>query len=256
MHKWKDLIYILKNYNSFTPSEIKNLIITIAALAFIISFKDWGSGSQFELGTGLINLFIAIIIVTISVLWHELGHRITASSIGQKVEYKLYSFGILAGILLAIITNGNWWFLIVNGIVINLIPIQRLGFFKYGPNMYGVGQVAAWGPLFSIILAFVFKILWVVVPSEILLKAIHFNIAYAVWNILPIPPADGSRVFFGSRLAYIFEFAIIIVAGILLFIDLNIFLVLISTILMAVIIWLLYLILWEQKFGWTKGPAT
>ena len=50
-----DLWDKLKRYFSFTPSELRGLVIAIIVVAFIISFSDWGSGNIFDAGIGLFN---------------------------------------------------------------------------------------------------------------------------------------------------------------------------------------------------------
>ena len=252
VNKWQDVIDLLRRYGKFSPSEIKNLIVCILGMAFIISFRDWGNGPSFDFAIGIINFIIATVIVTLSVLWHELGHRLAGVGTGFKVEFKLYSFGLITGIILAIVSRGYVWFLITNAILIFIIPTHRLGWIRYGPNIFGFGQISAWGPLFSIFFAIILKLVWTIIPSAILLKAVHFNILYAIWNILPIPPADGSRTYFGSRMVYVFEFSTIVVAGILLYVNLNPLLTIIVSLLVAAIIWVLYYVTLENRL-WPRG---
>jgi Zn-dependent protease len=42
--------------------------------------------------------------------------------------------------------------------------------------------------------------------NALLNKLFIFNLAFAVWNLLPIPPLDGSKLFFHSRLTFAFIF--------------------------------------------------
>jgi len=51
-----DLIDKLKKYYTFTKYEVRGYVIAILAIAFIISFREWGEG-QFDLTAGLFNLF-------------------------------------------------------------------------------------------------------------------------------------------------------------------------------------------------------
>lgn len=68
---------------------------------------------------------------------------------------------------------------------------------------WGAALVALAGPLINFVFAFVsFGILVVVNPAEgtllstILLMAVQINLGFFVFNMLPIPPLDGSRVLY------------------------------------------------------------
>jgi len=64
--------------------------------------------------------------------------------------------------------------------------------------------VGAAGPLSNIIIAFVtgalirlFPFTYVPVLSDILILSVKFNLVLAAFNLIPIPPLDGSRILFG-----------------------------------------------------------
>ena len=70
-------------------------------------------------------------------------------------------------------------------------------------NEWGVALVAAAGPLVNLVLAFVCYGVWVAVgmPTAglggvILNAAVWVNLGFFAFNILPIPPLDGSRVLY------------------------------------------------------------
>jgi len=74
-----------------------------------------------------------------------------------------------------------------------------------------MGFVGLWGPLASIILATIFKTIEIYFLGQNLLfhNIFVFNLAYAVCQMLPIPPLDGHFMFYWSRPWYIFIFAIV-----------------------------------------------
>ena len=241
-----DLLDKIKKYYKFTEHELRGLVTAILVIGFIISFKEWGTTS-FDLSAGLYNLFNAVLIVALSILIHDAGQRIWALAIGYRLEFKVWSFGLLAALVVAFISNGSLWFVVPAGFMLHNIAGHRLGFFRYGVNYFGQAMVALAGPLFALMLIILFKVLNTFFPSPLLQKAIIFNVIYAITSLLPIPPLDGSKIFFGSRMLYAFALPAIIVATILMIIDVPIFLALIISLLIGIVLWLTYYITFERK---------
>jgi Zn-dependent protease len=72
---------------------------------------------------------------------------------------------------------------------------------KYGE--WGAAFIAIAGPLINFVMAFVFYGLWVLFsPAEssiwyvFFAEAVSVNLAFFVFNLIPIPPLDGSRVLY------------------------------------------------------------
>lgn len=57
--------------------------------------------------------------------------------------------------------------------------------------------VALAGPFSNILLAFLLSVLYHLARSNIALIGVYFNLGLAVFNLLPIPPLDGSRIVTG-----------------------------------------------------------
>tara|TARA_Y100000310_G_scaffold260306_1_gene269172 strand:- start:375 stop:1130 length:756 start_codon:yes stop_codon:yes gene_type:complete len=237
----------IKRYFKFTPLEIRSLIIAIAVIAFIISFKEWGYGTNFSLRIGLFNYFNAILIVALSFLVHISVQRIASLAMGFRVEWKMWSFGLLFGLILAFLTNGLVWLILPGGFIIHHLAGHRLGWFRYGINYGDVGLIALTGPFASIFLAVIFKSLTGVVASSLIQKAIIFNIAFALYSLLPIPPMDGSKTFYGSRMLYAFSIAVIVAIAILLNSSISVGIIIISSLFIGVVSWFLYYIFFERN---------
>lgn len=105
----------------------------------------------------------------------------------------------------------------------------------YNPNNvrggeWGAALVAIAGPVTNFLIAFVVFALWAIlgagdtgVINQILTTAIVVNLGFFVFNIIPIPPLDGSRVmyalapdFIRSFMASVEPFGILIVFGLIL----------------------------------------
>ncbi|MDP3765525.1 MAG: hypothetical protein Q8R04_03355 [Nanoarchaeota archaeon] len=241
-----DLLDKIKKYYKFTQHELRGLIISILAIAFIISFKEWGKTS-FELAAGLYNLFNAVLIVALSILIHDLGQRIWALAIGYRVEFKMWSLGLFVALIIAFISNGNLWLIVPSGFMLHHLAGHRLGFFRYGISYFGQAMVALAGPLFTLMLVILLKVLSVFSPNPLIQKAIIFNVVYAVTSLLPIPPLDGSKIYFGSRMLYAFALPAIVVSTILMVVNVPIFFALVLSFLVGIVLWLTYYISFERK---------
>jgi len=242
-----DLLDKIKRYFKFTPLEIRSLIIAIVVIAFIISFSEWGYGDVFSFRTGLFNWFNAILIVALSFLVHLSIQRIWSLGTGYKLEWKMWSFGLLFGLIMAFLTNGKIWLILPGGFIVHHMAGHRLGWFRYGINYWAVGLIAATGPVASIALAAIFKALSGLVVGSLIQKVIVFNIAYALYSLLPIPPLDGSKTFYGSRMLYAFSTAAIVAAAILLNLNISVWVAAVSSFFIGVVLWILYYIFFEHK---------
>jgi Zn-dependent protease len=250
MYSFNDLKDKIKRYFKFSKDEVLALIITILAYAFIISFRQWGpTPGKVELAYGLKNMFLGILIMTITVIPHISLQRISGLNVGFRVEYKPWIYGIIFSFIICIITNGYVWFLFLpGGIFIHLLSAHRLGYFRYGLNMMAHALIAFAGPLANIIIAIIFKILHSILPGNPLLgKIVLVNMLFAVFSLLPIPPLDGSRIFFQSRMGYAFLLGLTIGITVFLNTNLNILLIILGSIVVASLAWFVYYYSFERK---------
>ena len=245
-----DLWGKIKRYFKFTPLEIKSLVIATLVVAFIISFDEWGPGNTFDVGVGLFNFFNAILIVALSFLIHISIQRIWSLGTGYILEWRMWGFGLLFGVIIAFLTaplGKIFWVILPGGFLVHHIAGHRLGWFRYDINYWAVGLIAVTGPVASIALAAIFKALSGAIFSSLIQKVIAFNIAYAIYSMIPIPPLDGSRSFYGSRMLYAFSFSGIIAAAILLNLNISVWLAAILSFVIAVVLWVMYYIFFENK---------
>ena len=241
-----DMLDKIKRYYRFTHHELRGLIIATLAIAFVISFKDWGT-AFFDFRVGLYNLFNAILIVALSILVHDAGQRLWGLAIGYRVEFRMWTFGLIGALIVAFVSNGNLWLIVPSGFLLHHLAGHRLGWFRYGINYFGQAMVALAGPLFTLMLVIFLKVLNIFSPSPLIHKAIIFNVIYAITSLLPIPPLDGSKVYFGSRMLYAFALPAIAISTILMVVNVPIFLSLVLSFLVGIVLWLTYYISFERK---------
>jgi hypothetical protein len=246
-----DFAYRIKKYFPFSHAELKHLGIVVVALSFIISFKDWG-GLTFDAMRGLINWFNGGLVVLLVFLTVFSVQRLVGIYLHYRVEYSMWVMGILVGLAFSFVSLGRFWFLLPGGVVVHHLAGHRLGFFRYGLDYFKIGIISFSGTLAALFLGFVFKVVYFYVPTELVGKLVKFCVVYAIFDILPIPPLTGSKLFYGSRLAYAFGAAFTIGTGLLLLTNLNGLLAGILGVLFAVVCWFIYYVMIEKHL-W-KGP--
>ena len=247
MREIVDLRDKIKRYYGFTPLEARSLAIAILVTAFVFSFKEWGYGSAFDFKIGFFNYFNAILIVALSFLVHISMQRIWALGTGFRLEWKMWSFGLLFALIMAFLTNGFIWLVIPGGIMLHHMAGHRLGWFRYDINYWALGLTTATGTIATIILVMIFKALGAFVSNSLIDKLIIFNIVYALYSLAPIPPLDGSRIFYGSRMFYVFLVSFTIMVSILMFSNISMGISLLLSFFAGLVFWISYYILFENK---------
>lgn len=191
----KRFINELKYLNRGMPTFTKIILGVIAAYIFI----SFGENILFNP-----SIFINIAILIFSLLVHEISHGLmayicgdsTAKNYGRLSLNPLHHLDPLGTIfpILLILSGSSFVFGWAKPVPINYYRL------KYG--RVGEFLVAIAGVLSNIILAIIGMILFkhfyeVLAPLHLLkpiLYMISLNILLAVFNIIPIPPLDGSRV--------------------------------------------------------------
>ncbi len=242
----------LKRYFLPDRKELFSMLPAILVAAFIISFKEWGA-EQFDWGIGLVNFARAVVIVSLSFFIFDAGQRLFGLSINYRLRYKVWTIGLLIGLVVCVITNGNIWLILPSGFLVEHLTGYRLGWFRYGINVFGQGIMSLGGPIACILLIIIIKLFSFALPATFVDKAILFNVIFAAMSMLPIPPLAGSKVYFGSRMLYAFSMPAIIGVLILLSLNISILLSVGLSIIIGVVLWISYYLLFEQT-AW-RGPG-
>lgn len=206
---------------TFTREEIRDMAIAVAALTLFYALSitrpmGWSLDS--------LMLFIPISFVGVGIgfILHEMGHKIVAQRFGFFSEFRRWDYGLILGLL--------------------SIP---LGFMIFAPGAvyfgsYGRmvtdeenGKISIAGPLVNIVLALVFLALTLTLRPYLSLEnagmmyillltmvlAFNINSFLALFNMLPIPPLDGSKVIRWNVPIYV---VVLAVAGLLTYISYTI----------------------------------
>lgn len=97
---------------------------------------------------------------------------------------------------------GGWSFVFAAPGFVEIVPYSfgRWGFkvAKLGPKEIGIISLAGVG--FNVLFAIIFKIF----PGDIFSKLSYYNGLLALFNLLPIPPLDGSKIFLWRMWIWLF----------------------------------------------------
>ncbi len=231
----------LNRYFWFSKEEWLSFIIAVVVLSIIYIWPSQGTLIYLN------QVPIAIIFITLTLFVHHAGQRMMALSVGMKAEHRLWWYGPLIGLILVMVSGGRIKFLAATATIAYALPAHRLGAFRYGPGLTTISKICLAGPVLNIFFSALVKSLeWAGVLSPSIGNALfNLNIFFAMWNLLPIPPLDGSKVFYYSRLVYAFLFGTI-VSYVLMVFFLNYYSY-ISALIFGCVVWLLYYIFVEKE---------
>ncbi len=152
----------------------------------------------------VITLIFLLVILVFSTVLHELAHGYMAYWLGDDTAK---SSGRLS---LNPLRHIDPFMSVVLPVLLYLMGGPIFGGAKPVPintrnlkgGEWGFALVAIAGPLTNFILAFLFFLLWYMVGHNselwggILLNGMYMNMGFALFNMIPIPPLDGSRVLY------------------------------------------------------------
>lgn len=238
--RWHDYKNLCKKHFLFSRTELNGLALVVLSFALIFSFTEWGVES-FDFALGTKNYFIALIIVGTSVFAHHAAQRLLAISSGVKPEHKVWWLGLLLGLAAVLVSNGRVWVFAATSFLVHHVPGTRLGKPRHFITQAELGSIALAGPATNLVLAALTGLL---ATGEFASKFLTFNLVFAAYNLLPIPPLDGAHVFFASRLTYVFAFSAL-VGYALLALALNVHSI-IGSLAFGLAGWLLFYVLFER----------
>ena len=165
------------------PSEVISIIIVTLILGYIFS-----GYIKIHMKDSFKNFKFAILVTAPAVILHELGHKFASIAFGVAAYFKIWTFGLVIGLILRIVHSP--FLILAPGYVqiTETIPSSQMAL------------VAFAGPFVNIVLF---------ILSSLILKKrnlkrrtfvfLHLtkiiNLWLFIFNMLPIPPLDGSKVF-------------------------------------------------------------
>jgi Zn-dependent protease len=190
--------------------EARDLIISALVIAFAFSYEGFDKINLIPL-----NFAIAIFAVALGFILHELSHRFVAKNHKCHAEYKMWKEGLILAVALVILTNGAFTFAAPGAVMIT--PLIDLWGDRSKITKKDIGLISISGPLMNLLLAGIFIALDLLIPSLSFVFSLgaRVNIWLGFFNMLPIPPLDGSKIMFWSK--KIWAILLIVFAVMLLF---------------------------------------
>ena len=191
---------------TFSRIELRDIAIAVAVLtaSFTIIFsRRWKLFSADALQNTLWWILVSFILVMSSFILHELAHKFTAQRFGAWSEFRMYPAGLILCLVMSVV---GFLFAAPGAVYIR-------GYITDEMN----GKISAAGPAVNIGISAIALTLWMVIPNG-LSASIFFLLGYmnaflALFNLLPIPPLDGSKIYKWNPAVYI---VMIVMAAVLL----------------------------------------
>ena len=171
----------------FSRIELRDIAIAVAVLtaSFTIIFsRRWKLFSDDALTNVLWWILVSFILVMCSFILHELAHKFTAQKFGAWSEFRMYPAGLVLCLIMSVV---GFLFAAPGAVYIR-------GYITDEMN----GKISIAGPAVNIGISTVALILCLIIgkglSADIFFLLAYMNAFLAVFNLLPIPPLDGSKV--------------------------------------------------------------
>ncbi|MEM5874629.1 MAG: hypothetical protein QW641_01720 [Candidatus Aenigmatarchaeota archaeon] len=176
--------------------ELIDLTLAILLATFIFSFPN----------LRIENFFNYLIIVLISFLPHELAHRYLARKFGYIAFFQIWPQGILIALLTLIASYGLIKFIALGAVMIYPISFRGGFLIEKRISIKENALISLAGPLVNIIICILSLLIYLATKINLLLYIAQVNAWISVFNLLPIFPLDGSKIFVYSYKKWILIF--------------------------------------------------
>lgn len=157
-------------------------------------------------GFDIVELIIILGVIVFSMVLHELAHGVTAFLLGDETAKEdgrltlnpIKHLDPVMSLLLPLMSA------LMGGVVFGGAKPVPVNFNKLRGGVWGMALVAFMGPLTNFVLAFISFLLLELtgigadseIINKILIAMVSVNVGFGVFNLIPIPPLDGSRILY------------------------------------------------------------
>jgi Zn-dependent protease len=174
--------YVIKQGKNNTMEEIKNILIASSILFLdfiIISYRYGSSYINSNLYIGWI-LFAGLAVLT-GFFLHEMAHRYLAIKYGCNAEFRYYPLFLF----ISVVTSFLGMIFAAPG------AVYISGYLTKKEN----GKVSLAGPMTNLFFGLLFLAIAIPIHIYLFMALATLNSFFALFNLVPIPPLDGSKVF-------------------------------------------------------------
>ena len=187
--------------SQFSPGEISSIIIAWLVLSVAITYRNFvglftGIGSREVVIAGFIATATGFII-------HEMGHKYVAIRRGYVAHFRLWMQGLLLTLFVVVFSGGGIVFGAPGAVYIAPAAAAYYGYDSASrprdPEQENM-VISAAGPGINLAFAVAFLALVLATLSGSFLWTIAqfgfaLNVGLGSFNMLPVPPLDGSKIF-------------------------------------------------------------
>ncbi|MBR4685394.1 MAG: site-2 protease family protein [Candidatus Methanomethylophilaceae archaeon] len=142
---------------------------------------------------GYIVLFLfCLVLVVVSFLFHEFGHKFMAQKFGLWSEYRMWP----AGLGITLVTSLLGFLFASPGAVVIMGNMDK--------EMNGKVSIA--GPIVNIVLCVIGIVVFSLTTNTLtyifFFMLANINAILALFNLIPIPPLDGSKIFAWNKVIW------------------------------------------------------
>ena len=170
----------------FSRTEALHIFAAVAVLSIAFAILLIRGGSRLS-PDGVVNflmlLLLAGFLVSCSFLTHELGHKYVAQYYGAWSEFRAYPFGLV----MAVVFSYMGFLFAAPGAVYIQGDIDK--------EQYG--KISMAGPMMNFIIGAFSIVAWLMTTglvSNILFQLAWLNAFLGLFNMIPVPPLDGSKI--------------------------------------------------------------
>ncbi len=208
--------------------EIVSAIIAIMLCGVVLSFNKG------ELDSLL--LFYSLIVSAIIILLSLASKIIVAKNLGLGMTAEIWKFqrygiiakqkfkkpfpiGLLAALILALITNGTLKFLAFLQFNFTALPVRVVK--KYGSKRFS--GIMEWDGALMVFYSTLPLLLLAVISSffdiGIFSMISKYSLIYAISNLIPLGQLDGTKLYFGSRPLFVFTWILTAFSALFVFLQ-------------------------------------
>ncbi len=183
--------------------ERNDLVISWLTVSFAFAWIGFAVFSMRGLEQFSMQFLIMLVAVGSGFILHELAHKYVAIHYGAHAEFRAWRQGLLLAIGLAIFTNGTFVFAAPGAVYVygRNITVKQNGIISLAGPVTNLLVVLGFGVLLSLL-----KPLGLV--EQVIISTMYVNFFLAAFNMLPIFPLDGSKVFAWDKAVWLVTTAI------------------------------------------------